>query len=113
MADPYELPRLLARLKLQVRRLLNQSVDLEKLSRDPEHARQRLAELEELAGDEELLVLVLRLRDLLCPLPAVAPLPPEAVPAVGPEAGAVPVPDPPRAVSQALSRDYRFGARAW
>ncbi|WP_303785854.1 hypothetical protein [Azovibrio restrictus] len=100
MVDPYELPRLLARLKLQVRRLLNQSVDLEKLSRDPEYARQRLAEIEELAGDEELLVLVLRLRDLLCPLPAVEP-----------QADAMP--EPPGPVSQGPSRDYRFGARAW
>lgn len=67
MADPYELPRLLSRFKLQVRRLLNQQVDLEKLTREPEYARQRLAEIEDLAEDEELLVLVLRLRDLLFP----------------------------------------------
>jgi len=47
MADPYELPRLLSRFKLQVRRLLNQQVDLEKLTREPEYARQRLAEIED------------------------------------------------------------------
>ena len=102
MADPYELPRLLARFKLQVRRLLNQTVDLEKLARDSDYARLRLAEVEDQADDEELLVMVLRLRDLLCPQ-EVAP-PPEPEPPVV----AVDV-VPPRA----LTRDYRFGARGW
>lgn len=101
MADPYELPRLLARFKLQVRRLLNQPVDLEKLTRDPEYARLRLAEVEDLADDEELLVMVLRLRDLLCPL--------EVAPQPEPEPLAAVEVVPPKATT----RDYRFGARAW
>lgn len=92
MEDPYELPRLLARFKLQVRRLLNQAVDLEKLTQEPEYARVRLAEIEEVADDEELLVTLLRLRTLLSPV-AVAPEPP--------------------APARAATRDYRFGARAW
>lgn len=102
MADPYELPRLLARFKLQLRRLLNQAVDLEKMARDPEYARIRLAEVEDLADDEELLVMVLRLRDLLCPVevaPEPEPLPLEFPPEVAP-------PTP-------TTRDYRFGARGW
>ncbi len=101
MADPYELPRLLARFKLQVRRQLNQSVDLEQLSRDSEYARTRLGEIEDLADDEELLVTLVRLRDLLCPtasLPAQTALPPEAE-----------TPDP----VPKTTRNYQFGARSW
>ncbi|MCX8145821.1 MAG: hypothetical protein N3C59_05760 [Azovibrio sp.] len=105
MADPYELPRLLARLKLQVRRVLNQSVDLEALRQDPEYARRRLAELEALAEDEELLVLILRLRELLCPPVAVPPAAPPAPESASlSQGGREPL---------ATARDYRFGARAW
>ncbi|MDD3482326.1 hypothetical protein [Azovibrio restrictus] len=99
MENPYELPRLLARFKLQVRRLLNQAVDLEKLVQDPEYARVRLAEIEDVADDEELLVTLLRLRTLLSPVAA----------APEPEAEALAESSPARA----SARDYRFGARAW
>ena len=103
MADPYELPRLLARFKLQVRRLLNQTVDLEKLARDSDYARLRLAEVEDQADDEELLVMVLRLRDQLN---LVTPAPPAVVEAPAP----LPVPD---MVPPQPARNYRFGARSW
>lgn len=103
MADSYELPRLMARLKLQVRRQLNQSVDLARLSHDPDYMRQRLAELEDQAADEELLVLILRLRELLSP--------PE--PAALPAAQATQASGPDSAASRPAFRDYRFGARAW
>lgn len=106
MKDPIELPRLLARFKLQVRRLLNQTVDLEKLSSDPEYARERLALIEDCADDEDLLVLVLRLREMLCP--RISPPTPPVELAV-PE----PVPTPPPAQAMASGRDYRFGARGW
>lgn len=99
MEDPYELPRLLARFKLQVRRLLNQAVDLEKLAKDPEYAQVRLAEIEEVADDEELLVTLVRLRTLLCPV------------AAAPESPAPPLGENPQ--TRAAARDYRFGARAW
>lgn len=99
MEDPYELPRLLARFKLQVRRLLNQAVDLEKLAKDPEYAQVRLAEIEEVADDEELLVTLVRLRTLLSP---VAEVPEAAAPVLAE--------NPP---ARSATRDYRFGARAW
>lgn len=67
MNEEIELLRLLARLKLQVRRELDQSVDLDKLKNDPEYARSRLTEIEDATSDEDLLVLVLRLREMLLP----------------------------------------------
>ena len=70
MEKSMEMAQLLARFKLQVKRSLSESVDLEQLTRDPGYARQRLNEIEELADDEELLVMVLRLRDHLLPLNA-------------------------------------------
>ena len=101
MDERLEMAQLLARFKLQVKRTLNQTVDLERLARDSAYARQRLAEIEEDAPDEDLLVMVLRLRDLLVPpVPAAAPEP--AVVASLPET------EPPRE-----TRRYLMGARSW
>lgn len=94
--DPLETARLLARFKLQVRRTLDQSVNLEQLANDPAYAKTRLAEIEDAAEDEDLLVMVLRLRALL--LPAVAPAPTVATTEPAP--------------SQE-TRTYKFGARSW
>lgn len=73
MNEDIELLRFLARLKLQVRRELDQSVDLDRLKNEPDYARQRLAEIEEATADEDLLVLVLRLREMLVPRVSAAP----------------------------------------
>lgn len=92
MDEKLERAQLMARFKLMVKRSLGESVDLEGLARDPTYARVRLAEIEEAALDEELLVMVLRLRDLFVPVDA---------PSL---AGA----DPARE-----TRNYKMGARAW
>lgn len=85
---------LLARFKLLVRRQLAESVDLDLLTRDPAYARTRLIEIEDKADNEELLVMVLNVRDRLLPVTvAVAPV------VTAPKAE--------------LLRDYKFGARAW
>ena len=73
MNEDIELLRFLARLKLQVRRELDQSVDLDRLKNEPEYARQRLSEIEECTADEDLLVLVLRLRAMLVPRASLIP----------------------------------------
>lgn len=73
-----ELIRLLARFKLQVRRQLDQTVDLYQLEHDPAYAKSRLAAIEDLADDEELLIMVLRLRELLQPATAPVIQPPPA-----------------------------------
>lgn len=101
MDEKLEKAQLMARFKLMVKRSLSQSVDLERLDREPAYARERLAEIEEAALDEELLVLLLRLRDLLLPaplpdLPAALPQAVEAVTAMPKE-----------------TRNYKMGARAW
>ncbi len=67
MEDQIEEIRLLARFKLQVRRVLNQAVDLERLRSDSAYARSLLAQIEDRAEDEELLVLAMRLHDILLP----------------------------------------------
>ncbi|MEN3374141.1 hypothetical protein [Dechloromonas sp. ZS-1] len=100
-----EIAQLLARFKLQVKRTLAQSVDLEKLTRDPAYARQRLAEIEEDAADEGLLVMVLRLRDLL--LPPASPPAAELAPAIPTTPAAAPT------VNSKETRNYLMGARAW
>ncbi len=100
MEDKIEHARLLARFKLQVRRQLDQSIDLDRLVQDPDYARTRLAEIEDLAEDEELLVMVLTLRDILMPRKA-APAAPAAAADLAP---------PPKS---AESRNYKFGARGW
>lgn len=80
MDEHIEQLRLLARLKLQVRRELDQAVDLERMKREPQYALSRLAEIEESTADEELLVTVLRLREMLDLYPAdTAPAAPPAV----------------------------------
>lgn len=95
MDEKLERVQLMARFKLMVKRLLNETVDLERLARDAAYARQRLAEIEEAAADEELLVMVLRLREWCVPdTPAAA--------AVA-EAGAATRP----------TRSYVLGARSW
>lgn len=101
MDEKLEKAQLLARFKLMVKRTLSQTVDLERLAREQAYARERLAEIEEAALDEELLVMVLRLRDLLLP---VAPV----------EVGAVVVAaaETPRESSKE-TRNYKMGARAW
>ena len=88
-----EMVQMLARFKLQVKRALGESVDLERLARDTAYARQRLAEIEEAAMEEELLVMVLRLRDLLVPPEATRG---DSSPAAGKE-----------------TRSYLLGARSW
>lgn len=102
MEKSMEMAQLLARFKLQVKRSLAETVDLEALTRDPAYARQRLAEIEEAAADEELLVMVLRLRDHL--LPAVDVTPQIALPTQEPVA------EPP---DKRETRSYLMGARAW
>ncbi len=96
-----EQAQLLARFKLQVKRSLGETVDLEKLTRDPNYARQRLQDIEDAAEDEELLVMVLRLRDQILPAAANS----EIAPAPAPEAA------PP--MEHKETRRYLMGARAW
>lgn len=104
MDEKLEKAQLMARFKLMVKRTLSQTVDLERLGREPAYARERLAEIEEAALDEELLIMVLRLRDLLLPAPAPAPVVAVAPP---PPVAEIPV------VSQKETRNYMMGARAW
>lgn len=90
MDEKLERAQLMARFKLMVRRSLSESVDLELLARDVGYARSRLAEIEEAAMDEELLIMVLRLRDMFVPIDT--PLAPEVA---------------------RETRSYKMGARAW
>ncbi len=96
MEEKLEKAQLMARFKLMVKRSLNQSVDLERLSREPAYARERLAEIEEAADDEELLVMVLRLRDWCVP----------------DAASAAPAAEPPSTGTRP-TRSYMLGARSW
>lgn len=107
MDDAMARAQLLARFKLQVKRTLGETVDLEALTRDPQYARQRLAEIEDAATEEDLLIMVLRLRDLLLP----AAPPPELLAETTPPAAE---PTPPAAPAPAKEmRNYLLGARAW
>ena len=101
MDETMEKAQLLARFKLQVKRSLGESVDLEALTRDPHYARQRLSEIEEAASEEDLLVMVLRLRDLLLPAPATPDTPP------------APAASDAVATAPRETRSYLMGARAW
>ena len=94
MDNKMEMAQLLVRFKLQVKRSLGESIDLERMSTDREYARQRLKDIEESSEDEALLVMVVRLRDYL--------LEAKAAPA-STEASAKPAP----------MRSYMMGARAW
>ncbi|KAB2926680.1 MAG: hypothetical protein F9K30_05955 [Dechloromonas sp.] len=96
MDEKLEKAQLMARFKLMVKRALSQSVDLERLSREPAYARERLAEIEEAAEDEDLLVMVLRLRDWCVPAGS------EGVTAGESTAGAT-----------RPARSYTLGARSW
>lgn len=98
MDKQMEMAQLLARFKLQVKRSLGETVDLLRLSREPAYAQQRLTEIEEAADDEELLVMLLRLRDKL--VPADAPPPPALM-------------ESPEQATIRGSRNYLMGARAW
>lgn len=100
MEKRLEMAQLLARFKLQVKRTLSETVDLERLTREPDYARSRLAEIEEAALDEDLLVMVLRLRDQLLPA---------AIPAIA----ASTVAAPEEALPARETRSYLMGARAW
>jgi hypothetical protein len=106
MEKQIERAQFLARFKLQVRRTIGQSVDLDRLTRDPAYARQRLSEIEDAADEEELLVSVLRMRDLLLPVVPEAPAEPVVEAAV-----AVISPETPAQTSE--TRNYLMGARAW
>lgn len=107
MDDAMARAQLLARFKLQVKRTLGEAVDLEALTRDPQYARQRLAEIEDAATEEDLLIMVLRLRDLLLPAPPSAELLAEtAAPVIEPVPSAAPAPT-------RETRNYLLGARAW
>lgn len=101
MDEKLEKAQLMARFKLMLKRTLGQAVDLERLDREPAYARERLAEVEEAALDEDLLVMVLRLRDLLLPVVAV-----EAAPVLV-AAAEIPRENPKE------TRNYMMGARAW
>lgn len=101
MDKPMEMAQLLARFKLQVKRTLGETVDLERLAREPAYTRQRLAEIEEAALEEDLLVMVLRLRDELLPRTPVA----EETPVI-----AAPL-ETPKPIKE--TRSYLMGARAW
>ncbi len=103
MDENMEKAQMLARFKLQVKRALSETVDLEALTRDPQYARQRLSEIEEAAADEDLLVMVLRLRDLL--------LPAQAVQEPKVEIESAPVAPAPAAAKE--TRSYLMGARTW
>jgi hypothetical protein len=103
MDEKLEKAQLLARFKLMVKRTLGQTVDLERLDREPAYARERLAEIEEAALDEDLLIMVLRLRDLV--LPVVAPVA-DVMPVIIPAAEI-----PQESLKE--TRNYKMGARAW
>lgn len=92
MNEELELMQLMARFKLQVRRQLDQLVDLDRIKSDSAYARTKLSEIENLADDEELLMMVLRLRNLLL--------------------SAAPV-DAKTAPPDNHGRSYKFGARSW
>ena len=105
MDQQMETAQLLARFKLQVKRSLGESVDLQRLTREPDYALQRLAEIEDAAEDIDLLVMVVRLRDTFAPASAAAV-------AAAPPSPAVEAP-PPQPVPQKETRNYLMGARAW
>lgn len=107
MDDAMARAQLLARFKLQVKRTLGETVDLEALTRDPQYARQRLSEIEDAATEEDLLIMVLRLRDLLLPAPPVRETHNET-PSIAVEPTMLQAP-----AAAKETRNYLMGARAW
>lgn len=103
--DYSEKIKLLAKFKLMVKQQLKKNVDLEKLTTNPEYARTALRELEDAANEEEMLLLVLHMREVLLPAEA-APVPPPATPAPSPQANTGEAKKEPDDKST-----YRFGAR--
>ena len=95
MDNKMEMAQLLVRFKLQVKRSLGESIDLERMSTDQEYARQRLKDIEDSSEDEALLVMVVRLRDYLG------------------RASSTPAEQPGSANKSAPMRSYTMGARAW
>lgn len=91
-----ELIRLMARFKLQVRRQLNEAVDLQQLESNPAYAKIRLREIEDAADDEDLLIMVLSLRERLLPK-AASPI----------HSKPTPIPS-----TAAPEKKYLFGARS-
>lgn len=81
-----ELARLLARFKLNIKRHLDVSIDLNRLQEDPDYARKHFSLLEDQIQDEDLLVMLLDLRDRL-------------------------LPKSPALVAEAAGSRYRFGPR--
>lgn len=102
-ASQNEKVRLMANLQLSAKRALRMSINLDYLANDPNYARICLAEIEAAADDEELLVMVVRLREILLARPddKQAPRPPAAIPEA-------PKPAPAEEI-----RTYKFGARSW
>lgn len=99
MEEQLDMAVLLARFKLLVRRQLAETVDLDLLTRDAEYARSRLSAIEETAENEDLLVMLLKVRERV--------LPPH------PAAGPAPVPAAAAAPKTESLRSYKFGARGW
>ena len=92
-AQQTELVRMLASFKLTVKKTLQKSVDLEALAKDVAYAKKCLAEVEDAAESVELLVLVMKLRELLV--------------------FNAPEPAPAAEDASKETRDYKFGARSW
>lgn len=91
---------LMARFKIQARKHLGLSVDLDKLENDDSYAQSMIHKAEEDSEDEGLLVLVMRLRSRLK-----ARSEAEVAPVSPPE------PVPTSVAPASMLRDQRFGAR--
>ncbi|WP_028875420.1 hypothetical protein [Tepidiphilus margaritifer] len=60
-----EVIRLMARLKLMVRRQLGRNIDLTPLQSDPQRALDALKDIEDMAEDEDLISIIIQLRAIL------------------------------------------------
>ncbi|MGH8492157.1 MAG: hypothetical protein ACRERR_03480 [Moraxellaceae bacterium] len=103
--DYSEKIKTLAKFKLMAKQQLKKNVDLEKLSSNQEYARLVLRELENAAEDEEMLLMVLHMRELL--LPATAPIVPPAA------SSAIPEKTEEEKADAKGNKNYAFGARSW
>lgn len=92
----------LAKFKLMAKQQLQKNVDLEKLSSNADYARIVLRELENAAESEEMLLMVLHMRETLLPATAAAATPASAAVAEKP---AEEKPEP------KSNSTYTFGAR--